>query len=256
MPPAFAGIPIAPVNAKPLNIKALIYGRPGAGKTTLAGSAIDCQAMMPMLYMTPDQAEADTLRQVAPSASHMIVTKFQQFFDVRDELAKQSYNTPDGPFFKTVVVDTGTEAEKLSMREIMDYLVKNGRPGGGDVDADVPSVREWGKSISQMRRMIRGFRDLPINFIMCCHETEKRDNKGVDWRRPDLPGKLSNQVAGMFSTVLYIYIKTEKEGKTSRERRLVLTGLTEGYVAKSRVGALPQIMEEPTMSQLHKLITA
>jgi hypothetical protein len=111
-----------------------------------------------------------------------------------------------------------------------------------------------------MRRLVRGFRDLPINFIMCCHEAESRDTRGVNWIKPDLPGKLGNQVAGMFSNVVYLYTKQdlEQEGRNKivvGERRLLLTGLTEGYVAKSRTGELPRVMEEPTMAQLYRLIT-
>jgi hypothetical protein len=191
----------------------------------------------------------------------MQIEKFDQFWDVRDQLEAEC-KRPEGPLFRTWIIDTGTEAQKTSMRDIMAELVRKGRPGGGEVNPDVPSQREWGQSISEMRRLVRAYRDLPVNFIMCCHEAESRDNRGVNWTKPDLPGKLGNQVAGMFSNVVYLYTKqfTEREegSRTSivtEEKRLLLTGLTEGYVAKSRTGELPRVIEAPQMTGLYPMIT-
>ena len=67
----------------------------------------------------------------------------------------------------------------------------------------------------------------------------------------------------MFSNVVYLYTKqfTEREegSRTSivtEEKRLLLTGLTEGYVAKSRTGELPRVIEAPEMTSLYPMITA
>jgi len=262
VPTEFAGIPIAPVRELQPYCKMLIYGKPGSGKTTLAASASKVAAMCPVIHLSTDAAEAETLRVVAPDVVRMQIDKFDQFWDVRDALEAQCKSTA-GPYFKTWIIDTGTEAQKTSMRDIMNTLMVKGRPGGGEVNPDVPSQREWGQSISEMRRLVRGFRDLPVNFIMCCHEAESRDNRGVNWIKPDLPGKLGNQVAGMFSNVVYLYTKqfTEREegSRTSivtEEKRLLLTGLTEGYVAKSRTGELPRVIEAPEMTSLYPMITA
>jgi AAA domain len=259
-PQAFAGFPVAQVRQRPQYLKLLIYGKPGSGKTYLAAQAQYVPAMSPVLYLTPDEAELDTLRRAAPDAISMPISSWRQMEAVWGECRKIAY-TPGGELpFRTVVVDTGTEAQKLSMRDIMADLLVNGRPGGGEVNVDVPSVREWGQSISQIRRMVRAFRDLPVNFIMCCHETSEKANNGITWTYPDLPGKLKNQVSGMFSNVFYLYVKqdTEPEGKqkiVTAERRCLLTGLTEGFVAKSRTGSFPRVVVNGEMKDLYEGIT-
>jgi hypothetical protein len=253
----FAGFNAGPVRDRPHFIKLLLYGLPGAGKTYLAGQAANIEAMSPVLYLVPDAAELDTLRHVAPQVTAMEIYTWSQMEKVLEEASRLAHTPSSGGFpFKTVVVDTGTEAQKLHMKDIMFELDKNGRPGGGEVNIDVPSVREWGASISAMRRMIRGFRDLPANFIMCCHQQQERDNKGLTWTYPDLPGKLSNQAAGMFSNVMYLYVKqdTATEGKSkiiTGEKHCLLTGLAEGYVAKSRTGTFERVLVDATLEDIY-----
>lgn len=254
----FGGVPIAPIRDKPQYMKALVYGKPGVGKTTLVAQAQKIPGMSPVLFMTPDQAEADTLRKEAPDAQVAFIRKFSQFDQIYKAAAKLSAAGTPIPF-KTFVVDTGTEAQKLSMNDIMTALLISGRPGGGEVNFDVPSMREWGESISQMRTLVRHFRDLPVNFIMNCHEAEAKDNRSINWIVPDLPGKLKNQVCGMFSNVFYLGVErtTVTEGRSKiveAERRILLTGLTEGYLAKSRTGLFERVVQEPKLEDLYKAI--
>jgi hypothetical protein len=261
VPETFGGIPISQVRHLEPKVKMLIYGKPGVGKTRLAASASRVPEMAPVLHLSTDAAERETMRKFAPEVHTQVIAHFNQFWNIRNDLAAAV--TSDPPMFRTVILDTGTEAQKVSMSDIMMDLMKKGRPGGGEVNPDVPSQREWGQSMSEMRRLIRTLRDFPIHFIMTCHEAESRENSGLTWHKPDLPGKMANQVSGMFSNVLYLYIKSETEQETgsytkvvTRERHLALTGLTEGYYAKSRTGELPRVMEDPTMDELFRLITA
>jgi hypothetical protein len=255
---SFGGVPVGAIRDRPQFMKALIYGKPGVGKTTLVSQAARIEGMAPVLFMTPDQAEADTLRKVAPEAQVAFIRRFSQFDAIYKAAAKLAADGKPIPF-KTFICDTGTEAQKLSMNDIMAQLLITGRPGGGEVNFDVPAQREWGESISQMRTLVRHFRDLPVNFLMTCHEAEAKDNRGITWIVPDLPGKLKNQTCGMFSNVFYMDVmqKKEPEGKkkiVTDETRLLLTGLTEGYQAKSRTGLFQRVIEDPKLEDLYKAI--
>src|SRR6266567_2788386 len=195
---SFAGIPMAPVRSatSQTNINILIYGRPGSGKTRLTATAELSPAMSPMLYISAE-AGSSTLKQVSkdimviPDPEIRGSVTWEEFETIYDELDRQCYNTKDGPDFRTVAVDTGTELQKINMV----WVMKETLSAHPDRDPDVPGLHDWGKSTNRMRTVIRRFRDLPMNFIMVCHEQEDRDNKGLLWKKPDLPGKLANQAA-------------------------------------------------------------
>jgi hypothetical protein len=179
---------------------------------------------------------------------------WEEFEAVYDELDRQCYNSKDLPDFRTVAVDTGTELQKINMTWVMEQTLKD-HP---DRDPDVPGLHDWGKSSNRMRSVIRRFRDLPLNFIFVCHEQEDRDNRGLLWKRPDLPGKLANQAAAFFDQVMYLYTKQVSEGSETAAtdvKRVLMTGALEGYVTKDRSGNLPLLMVDPNMNDIFQLIT-
>jgi hypothetical protein len=256
----FAGIPIAPPGRIVPYVNTMIYGLPGSGKTHLAGTAAASIHLAPALYINAE-AGASTLIKLQTNRNLMIIPDpekqgaitWPQFEDVYDELDRQCYNSQDKPDFRTVVIDTGTELQKINM----DWVMGKTLTAHPDRDPDVPGLHDWGASTNRMRKMLRQFRDLPMNFIFLCHETTERDNKGVMWKRPDLPGKLSNQVAGLFDQVMYLYTKEGESGdetKPTEIRRMLLTGALEGYVTKDRSGKLPLVVQGPNMNDIFETI--
>jgi hypothetical protein len=140
-----------------------------------------------------------------------------------------------------------------SMAQIMRDLVIQ----DADRDPDIPSMREWGKNIEQIRRLVRGFRDLPINTIFTAlAKTDKDTKTGTVTKKPYLSGKLADEVAAFLDVVVYYYVKNVKEGDEVVQKRLLLTGATDALVAKDRSGNLPMIIQGPTMQRLHDHIIA
>ena len=150
--------------------------------------------------------------------------------------------------YKTVVLDSLTEIQKFSMGQIMNEVVT----ASPDRDPDIPSVREWGKNIEQVRRLVRAFRDLPMNVIFTALANSEKDAKtGVVKTKPALSGKLANGVAGFMDIVVYLYKKAINKDGEDVVVRAMLTTSTDQYVCKDRSNRLPMVMEDPTMPKAH-----
>jgi hypothetical protein len=149
--------------------------------------------------------------------------------------------------FSTVILDSLTEIQKFNMYNVMEELMQN-RP---DLDPDVPGMREWGKNLEQMRKFVRGFRDLPMHTIFTAlKKDDKNDKTGMVTTLPSLSGKLSGEVAAFLDIVGYYYVKRIGSGEDAEDVRLLLTQKTETIIAKDRTSRLPMVMEKPTMQDV------
>jgi hypothetical protein len=225
----------------------LVYGESGTGKTTLAGSADEVPQMRPVLVIDIEGG-TESLRHSYPEVEVIRVTNWQEMGNVYGALYAGDHG------FNTVILDSLTEIMKFSMYQIMGDLVMKGRKSQEEVDPDVPGMREWGKNIEQIRRFVRGFRDLPINTIFTALVKAEKDAKsGITTFYPSLSGKVAGEVAAFLDIVLYYYVKdlSDEEGG---QKRLLLTRRTERAIAKDRSGRLPMVIESPTMKQLYNLM--
>lgn len=220
-----------------LNI--LVYGDPGAGKTVLAGSADSVAAMSPVLFIDIEGGTF-SIRERNPNVDVVRVKSWNDMQQVYNALYSGDHD------YKTVVLDSLTEIQKFSMYNIMKQLIKE----DPDRDPDIPSMREWGKNIEQIRLLVRAFRDLPMNTIFTALAKEDKDPKtGKLKNRPSLSGKLANEVAGFLDIVGYLYTKPID----GVYHRLLLTQPTDQHVAKDRSDNFPQILQDPTMETVYDI---
>lgn len=218
----------------------LVYGDPGVGKTVLAGSAQEVEAMRPVLFV---DIEGGTLsiRERYPDVDAVRITNWNDLGALYDELRKGKTG------YKTIVIDSITETQKFGMYHIMkQVLIRD-----PERDPDLPSIGEWGKNIEQMRKFIRAYRDLPMHTIFTgLANYEKNSKTGAILTRPSLSGKLAGEVAGFLDIVMFMYIKNV-DGNV---KRLLLTQGTDSEIAKDRTDRLPLILENPTMQAIHDII--
>lgn len=233
-------------------VNMLIYGDPGVGKTMLACSAMEVEVMKPVLHIDieggtktirniyPD-IDVVRIRDIYDDKGRLRVTAWQKLQDLYEAIRREGQ-------WKTVIIDSLSEAQKVSMGSILSDVSKK----DPDRDPDIPALRDWGKSSEQVRRMVRGFRDLEMHTIFTAHgQTNKDETTGALLIKPSLPGKLADEVAGFLDIVLYMYAKPE--GPNKEVVRRVLSQPTGKQVAKDRSGSLPTIMEAPTMAQIAAL---
>jgi hypothetical protein len=146
-------------------------------------------------------------------------------------------------YYKTVVIDSLTELQKLDMRTIMSETY-NKKPETTDID--VPSQREWGKNGERVRRIVRAFRDLPLNTIMTSlAATEKDEGTGMVMYYPMLPGKMRAEVPGYFDIVGFLTAVEERNGEVTVRR--LQTTKTRRVIAKDRTDALDPVTESPSI---------
>lgn len=244
-PRKLAGLDIKKVEERSTFFNMLIYGDSGVGKTTLAGSASMVPSMSPVLVIDIEGG-TESLKHSYPDVDMIRVLNWKQMQDVYNEL----YLGKTG--YKTVILDSLTEIQKFNMYNVMEAALK-ARP---NQEPDVPGMREWGINLEQMRKFVRGFRDLEMHTIFTAlAKNDKNDKTGITTTGPSLSGKMAGEVAAFLDIVSYYYVKQVGTGKDIEFQRFLLTGMTEQFIAKDRSGKLPMVVESPTMQTIFEMMT-
>jgi phage nucleotide-binding protein len=237
---AIAGLPVRKVSDYPLHVNMLIYGDSGSGKTTLAGSADEVPEMRKVLIVDIEGGTL-SLKTRYPNIESVRIKSWDDMQKVYDELYANKHG------YNTIVVDSLTEAQKMSMDEVMRKLIATHE----ERDADVPGIREWNINIEQTRKFVRAFRDLPVTTIFTAlAKSDVNKRTGLTRTKPSLAGKVADEVAGFLDIVAYLYTR-EVDGE---QKRILLCGATQDTVAKDRTDKLGQIIVQPSMSQIWKSI--
>lgn len=204
-------------------LKLLTYGYSGVGKTYFAGTAtkpliISCESGL----LTLRGKDIDCF-------------EIKEWEDVEKAFV---FLRAGGHEYETVVLDSLTELQK----KLCDKLIEG---------KDKLTIGDWGLVIDKIRRLVRHFRDLPMNVvIIALADQTKDDETGRVYTVPSLNGKaLPNELAAYFDVVLYQFAKKTDTGT----EYLALTHGEERCVAKDRSGMLPAIMV-PDFETIHKAV--
>lgn len=237
-PTSFAGLKVAKPAELQRNVNFLIYGEAGVGKTWLAGSAQDVPEMREVLYIDAE-AGAGTLKQSWPDVQRVETHKWDDYERLYQALLAGAHP------YRTVVLDSVSEIVEHCKETIMQELTAK-EP---DRDEDIPGIYEWGKLLSRMMRLVRRFRDLPMNVIFIAHADPVKDKMGRQKWMPLVNGKFQMKLPQIPDNVLFMLPK-EDQGEV---KRLIVTTQTEKAVAKTRGVTMPPVLglDKPvTMRQL------
>jgi phage nucleotide-binding protein len=228
-PTSFAGLKIEKPSAEAVDkVNMLIYGEAGVGKTWLAGSASRVPAMRNVLYLDAEAGKA-TLRE-HPGVEILPCRNWGDYINIYTALKAGGHS------YNTVVLDSLSEILEQCKDRVMVEMKAD--PENESRDEDIPSIREWGKLQVRLLRLIRLYRDLPMNVIFIAHAERVQLKSGKSKWMPMLNGKLQMKVPQIPDIVLFMY-NQEVDGQ---QRRLMLTGQTDTAVAKVRGATMPQII--------------
>lgn len=227
----------------------LIYGEPGAGKTYLCGTAQDDEDTRPILFLDVEGGST-TLRR-RKDVDVLQIRSITQIEETHNEI----FRNPG--YYKTVIVDSLTELQKLDIRTVMKIL-KESSNNPDRIDEEVPDQRGWGKSGNRVSRIVRAYKDLPVNTIMTCllaTEQEKdgqgKDSDVVKLYYPSLPGKLKSEIPGYFDVVGFLQAQADSQGNIKRSLQVAKT---KKVVAKDRTANLGLVVHEPSIPGLWSMI--
>ena len=203
----------------------IVYGRAGVGKTVFG-------ATLPQpLILAPEsgwQSIRDKLGQVT-------VIDVQKYDDVL--LAVELLRRDAGKRWKSIVIDSLTEAQRLHMDALLD---ETGKP--------TPSIDMWGDNTMEIRRLVREVVALPgIHKLFIAGVRDDKDEQtGAYMKKPGLTGKMSDEVEHFVDIVGYYGVsekKPDKPGQPSGISRWILVEPQTKITAKDRWGALPKYVK-------------
>ena len=118
---------------------------------------------------------------------------------MEEEFRKIASGDPKYEEVRTIVIDNISELQTLSLEGIVFKEYSNRVRKDKGYTLDEVYIEDYGISSKQLSRILRGFRDLPINVIYLAHKKDKM-RKGtniLEESKPNLTEKLCTAVMGV-----------------------------------------------------------
>lgn len=219
---------IKPARANFPTYKILIYGDSGVGKTSLFKDAKDTLIL--------DVEEGTSVFKGESSTDVAQITCWEDLQGYYALLQSGELR------YTNVVLDSITEYQELCK----DYVLKTYQRNR--ISPDVPSQQDYGEISEKMRKMLRQFRALDCNVIYIARTKYTKDDTTGEIRvRPDVVGKLENDLPGAMDIVGYMAANADGE-------RFICFNLTGKYLAKDRTHSFPDVLKNPTWADFEKAL--
>lgn len=229
---------LVPLERETPYAKVLVYGDSGVGKTVLAATLgkrillVDAVDGWVSLRNHPDLLSSIT--RVKYEGLSQLDTLVDMFMDGQLD-------------FDTIVLD---EASAIATFDL-DTVLKARAAKDISKDPNVPTQPDFFANTERCRRTFTRLFKLPVNVVMVAHVREDKDERtGIVTRRPQFTPKLRTTIEQSCHLVGYLVANEVKDGDGTKYVRRLQTMPSKGITAKSRIGGLPFIVEEPNLGVL------
>lgn len=234
---SLAGLGV-PLTETTTYLKVLLYGRQGTGKTSAAAAAaqlgtvlvINAEGGLNARALQALDVPADKILAWPSDGSRITAASLQE---LHTNLAATLAQDPGS--ITAIVFDSMTEIHHILRENVTADRVAKSRVM---VDPDEIDRRDYNIMTSQLRRLIRLYRDLPTNIIFTA--LEKLEDSGEI--RPAMTPALATDLMGYVDLV----------GRTAVTHNIHVARFqpTEIINAKDRTNSLPEILANPTIPRL------
>lgn len=224
-------------------IKCVVYGKSGAGKTTLAQTLL---SYGPVLVLS---AESGMLSVAGQDIDIIDITKDDEGKALKTATEKFKrlaeafkYITETQLRYKTIFIDSLSEIADIVFNHTKDEVEASGKGDNG--------FKVWGDYVNRMNTLLKRFRDMArYNVVFTCLEDLDQDESGKMFYRPMVAGKAAkNLIVPIFDEVFRLVITDDAKGL-----RMLLTSPTQTSDAKDRSGALEKL-EQPHLDKVFEKI--
>lgn len=207
-------------------VKFMVYGQSGVGKTRFLGTAIDDPRTAPVVWLDLEggtrtiKSKCRLLNSVKelgePVEGKIDVLRIKDWTDIQDAyefLFDSRYARKRSPY-RSVVMDSLTEINYMGVKfctESAPQINRVSLKAGSNraIDFLVPSQADYMVASNLMKVLLRGFRDLEgLNVFYSALPQNKADGDGADsslaYIKPNLVGKLADEAVAIMEYVGYL----------------------------------------------------
>jgi hypothetical protein len=214
----------------------LLMGPPKAGKTLLAGTASEVEALSPVLVMAVEDGSSVLARDY-PDVDVVEIQDWATAAAVINAVAEGTTK------YKTLIVDTLGELQE----HMKDHITNGGK-------SDM-RIQDWGTIKDNTVNTVKLLHRSSVNAIFITHaEQVKDENSGAISIQPYLLGKASlGEVPKVVDIIAYLAVAQDKA--TKQNFRVLQTGQDGKIMAGDRFGKLDFQIINPTMRDVWEQLT-